>query len=134
MTLAFGTNYRITQGAFSFLPDLTDAQIQKQIAYAISKGWSVAIESTPYPHPRNSYWEMWGLPLFDIQDPSVAMYEIDRCRAARKNQYTRIMCYDNTRGVESCALSFMIDRPDEEVTFSLIRQEATGRRLVYTLS
>jgi ribulose-bisphosphate carboxylase small chain len=31
---------RITQGAFSFLPDLTDEQIQKQAEYAISKGWA----------------------------------------------------------------------------------------------
>ena len=134
MTLAFEANYRITQGAFSFLPDLTDEQIAKQIQFAISRGWSVAIESTPYPHPRNSYWEMWGLPLFDLQDPAVAMFEVDRCRAARPNEYTRITCFDNSRGVESCGLSFMINRPDTETKFGLTRMEATGRRLTYTLS
>jgi ribulose-bisphosphate carboxylase small chain len=28
---------RLTQGCFSFLPDLTDQQIEKQVTYAISK-------------------------------------------------------------------------------------------------
>jgi ribulose-bisphosphate carboxylase small chain len=34
---------RLTQGAFSFLPDLTDEQIVKQIQYAISKGWALNV-------------------------------------------------------------------------------------------
>ena len=56
---------RLTQGAFSFLPDLTDEQIKKQVEYAISKGYAIGIEYTDDPHPRNSYWDMWGLPLLD---------------------------------------------------------------------
>ncbi len=45
---------RLTQGAFSFLPDLTDEQIVKQIQYAISRGWALNVEWTDDPHPRNS--------------------------------------------------------------------------------
>jgi ribulose-bisphosphate carboxylase small chain len=41
---------RITQGAFSFLPDLTDEQIKKQVQYAISKGLALSIEWTDDPH------------------------------------------------------------------------------------
>ena len=26
------------------------------------------LEFTDDPHPRNTYWEMWGLPMFDLQD------------------------------------------------------------------
>ena len=51
---------RITQGQFSFLPDLSDEQITKQIKYAIDNGWAVNVEYTDDPHPRNTYWEMWG--------------------------------------------------------------------------
>ena len=40
---------RLTQGAFSFLPDLTDEQIVKQIQYAISKGWALNVEFTDDP-------------------------------------------------------------------------------------
>jgi ribulose-bisphosphate carboxylase small chain len=81
---------RLTQCCFSFLPDLTDAQIEKQIAYAISKGWAMNIEWTDDPHPRNCYWELWGLPLFDIPDAATIMYELAECRKAHPNTYIKI--------------------------------------------
>ncbi|RTH98672.1 ribulose bisphosphate carboxylase small subunit, partial [Thermus scotoductus] len=37
---------RITQGTFSYLPDLTDEEIRAQIAYIVKQGWAVAIEYT----------------------------------------------------------------------------------------
>jgi ribulose-bisphosphate carboxylase small chain len=49
---------RLTQGQFSFLPDLTEEQIKKQVQYALDHGWPISIEYTDDPHPRNSYWEM----------------------------------------------------------------------------
>ena len=45
---------RITQGCFSFLPDLTDAQIRTQVQYALDKGWAINLEFTDDPHPRNT--------------------------------------------------------------------------------
>ena len=45
---------RLTQGAFSFLPDLTDEQIGKQVQYALDHGWPISIEYTDDLHPRNS--------------------------------------------------------------------------------
>jgi len=50
---------RVTQGCFSFLPDLTDEQISGQVQYCLGKGWAVNIEFTDDPHPRNNFWEMW---------------------------------------------------------------------------
>ena len=35
---------RITQGTFSFLPDLTDDQIEAQIAYALGNDWAIMVE------------------------------------------------------------------------------------------
>ena len=58
---------RITQGCFSFLPDLTDDQILIQVQYCLEQGWAVNLEFTDDPHPRNTYWEMWGLPMFDLE-------------------------------------------------------------------
>jgi ribulose-bisphosphate carboxylase small chain len=49
---------RITQGTFSYLPDLTDEQIEAQLRYALRNGWSIMIEHTDDPHPRNALWEM----------------------------------------------------------------------------
>jgi ribulose-bisphosphate carboxylase small chain len=44
---------RITQGSFSFLPDLTDAEILAQLQYALDRGWAISIEDSDDPHPRN---------------------------------------------------------------------------------
>ena len=59
---------RITQGTFSFLPDLTDEQITRQVQYCLDNGWAVNIEFTDDPHPRNTYWDMWELPMFDLRE------------------------------------------------------------------
>ena len=124
---------KLTQGAFSFLPDLTDEQITKQIQYAIDKSWAISIEYTDDPHPRNSYWEMWGLPLFDIKDPAAILFELNMARKAKPNYYVKMCGFDNSRGVESCVLSFIVQRPAYEPGFKLTRQEGKGRNLVYTI-
>nr|QCI09095.1 ribulose-1,5-bisphosphate carboxylase/oxygenase small subunit [Inkyuleea mariana] len=123
---------RLTQGTFSFLPDLTDEQITKQLNYAISNKWAINIEFTEDPHPRNNYWELWGLPLFDIADASTVMYEINSCRKQHTTQYIKINAFDNTRGVESCVLSFIINRPSYEPGFELVRTEDVGRNQRYS--
>ena len=124
---------KLTQGWFSFLPDLTDEQITKQIQYAIDKSWAISIEYTDDPHPRNAYWEMWGLPLFDVKDPAAILFEINMARKAKPNYYVKVAGFDNTRGVESCSISFIVQRPAYEPGFKLVRQETQGRNLVYTL-
>jgi ribulose-bisphosphate carboxylase small chain len=124
---------KLTQGAFSFLPDLTDEQITKQIQYALDNSWAISIEYTDDPHPRNSYWEMWGLPLFDIKDPAAVLFEVNMAKKAKPNYYIKVCCFDNTRGVESCCLSFIANRPAYEPGFKLVRQEGKSRNIVYTL-
>ena len=125
---------RLTQGAFSFLPDLTDEQIVKQIQYAISKGWALNVEFTDDPHPRNSYWDLWGLPLFGVKDPAAVMFEINSCRKAKPAFYVKVNAFDNSRGVESCCLSFIVQRPtSNEPGFQLQRQEDTSRTIRYTI-
>ena len=96
---------RITQGSFSYLPDLTDEQIKRQVDYGIKSGFAIGIEYTDDPHPRNSYWEMWGLPLFDIKDSSTVMYELSEARKAFPNQYIKINAFNNARGVESASMN-----------------------------
>jgi ribulose-bisphosphate carboxylase small chain len=102
---------RLTQGCFSFLPDLTDQQIEKQVTYAISKGWAMNVEWTDDPHPRNNYWELWGLPLFDIKDPASVMFELQEARKACAAGYIRMNAFDASYGVESCVMSFIVNRP-----------------------
>ena len=71
---------RMTQGTFSFLPDLTDDEVRAQIQYALDQGWACAIEYTDDPHPRNTYWEMFGIPMFELEDAAAVMTEIQACR------------------------------------------------------
>lgn len=124
---------RVTQGTFSFLPDLTDAQIEKQIAYAISRGWSLSIEHTDDAHPRNVFWEMWGPPMFDLREPSPVMEELRACRAANPNRYVKLNAFDSTRGWETVRLSFIVQRPEDEPGFGLVREEGPGRVVRYSI-
>ncbi|MGH8269020.1 MAG: ribulose bisphosphate carboxylase small subunit, partial [Steroidobacteraceae bacterium] len=102
---------RLTQGTFSFLPDLTDAQIASQIEYCLGNGWAVSVEYTDDPHPRNTYWEMFGKPMFDIRDAAGVMMEVNACRKAFPNHYIKLNAFDSMRGRESLRLSFIIGRP-----------------------
>ncbi len=124
---------RVTQGQFSFLPDLTDDEIRAQIAYGLSRGYAWSVEYTDDPHPRNTYWEMFGMPMFDLRDPAGVMLELSGCRKTFPNHYIRLMAFDSTRGIESIAMSFIVNRPAKEPGFGLVRQEADGRQMRYTV-
>ncbi|MGH8296668.1 MAG: ribulose bisphosphate carboxylase small subunit [Steroidobacteraceae bacterium] len=123
---------RVTQGTFSFLPELTDEQIVRQIEYCLGKGWAVAVEYTDDPHPRNAYWEMFGMPMFDIRDAAGVMMEVNACRKTFPNHYIKINAFDSTRGRESLRLSFIVGRPAAEPGFGLVREEGPGRSVRYT--
>jgi ribulose-bisphosphate carboxylase small chain len=123
---------RITQGTFSFLPDFTDEEIKEQVQYCLDNEWSVAVEYTDDPHPRNVYWHMWKLPLFDLKDPAGVMEEITECRKTFPNHYVRINGYDRSLGRQTIAISFIVNRPPNEEGFTLERQEAADRAIRYT--
>ena len=123
---------KITQGTFSFLPDLTDDEIRAQMEYALQQGWSLSVEYTDDPHPRNCYWEMFGTPMFDLRDAAGAMLELQECRKTFPNHYIKINAFDSTRGIESIRLSFIVNRPANEPGFALIRQEGENRMVRYT--
>lgn len=123
---------RITQGCFSFLPDLSDAQIRRQVQYCLDRGWAVNLEHSDDPHPRNSYWEMWGLPMFDVRDAAGVMLELAACRKACGERYIRLSAFDATHGWESLRISFLVNRPQAEPGFALQREECGGRRIRYT--
>ena len=123
---------RITQGTFSYLPDLTDDEIVLQIDYCLAHGWPLSIEYTDDPHPRNTYWEMWGLPMFDLADAAGVMMELDACRTAHPDLYVKLDAYDARLGRQTTALSFIVQRPAVEPGFRLDRQERGDRRIGYS--
>ena len=125
---------KITQGAFSFLPDLTDEQISAQVEYCLNNGWAIGVEYTDDPHPRNYLWEMWGMPMFDLRDAAGVMMEVRACRQAFPDHYIRINAFDSTRGFETVRLSFIVNRPKVEPTFRMSRTEVAGRTVNVTLT
>ena len=124
---------RVTQGSFSYLPDLTEAQIKKQVEYMLSKSWAVNIEWTDDPHPRNTYWELWGLPLFDCKDVGAVMFELAECKRFNPEGYIKINGFDATIGTESCTMSFIAYRPAKEPGFFVGRTEGEGRNQKYAI-
>jgi ribulose-bisphosphate carboxylase small chain len=125
---------RITQGTFSFLPDLTDAQIALQVEYALRQGWAVSLEYTDDPHPRNTYWEMWGMPMFDLADPAGVLAELDECRKIHgETSYIKLNAFDSTLGFETMRLSFIVHRPAQEASYRLRRTDDHGRTMRYAL-
>ncbi len=124
---------RLTQGQFSYLPELTDKQISAQIEYALGKNWAIGVEYTDDPHPRNTYWEMYGNPMFDLKDASGILKEVNACRKTFPNHYIRLTAFDATQGVESVQMSYIVNRPKTEPGFGLTRQEIGGRQIQYTV-
>ncbi|MGI8429308.1 MAG: ribulose bisphosphate carboxylase small subunit [Solirubrobacteraceae bacterium] len=126
---------RITQGTFSYLPELTDDQITSQIKYSLEQGWAMSVEYTDDPHPRNSYWEMWELPQFDLppDEAGKVLEQVTDCREAHPEQYIKVLAYDPRAGRQTTALSFIVNRPENEPGYRLDRTESHDRVIRYQL-
>ena len=70
--------------------------------------------------------------MFDLKDPAGIMGEIRQCRATFPTHYMRVNAFDASHGVESVAISFIVNRPPEEPGYHLVRAEEAGRRIAYT--
>ena len=129
------TGLRITQGTFSYLPEFSDDDIRAQVQYGLDNDWAPSIEFTDDPHPRNVYWDMWGMPMFpeDDVDPDQVLHEVNRCRDAFPNKYIRVSLYNPKLTKQTTALQFLVNRPDHEPGYYIQRQETHDRTINYTL-
>lgn len=125
------TERRLRQGQFSYLPDLTDEEVIAQIRYAVDNGWAVGVEHTDDPHPRNTYWEMWDRPLFDLADPHDAVAQVEACRRAFPEHYVAVSAYDSSLARQVKTMWFIVQRPSPEPTFVLDRTTHRGRTQLY---
>ena len=104
----------------------------------MNESLAVAVEYIDDPPPPcNTYWDMWGLPLFGAKTPDPIICEINKCRDERPKYYVKVNSFDNKRGIESAVLSYIAHRPDQikdyEPGFRLVRAEMEGRKIGYTL-
>lgn len=94
---------------FSYLPPLTEDQIVKQVDHILRHGLIPAIEHTRRPSPRDAFWSMWKLPLFDAQTAQEVLAEVEACVRAHPDSFVKLNGYDPRR--QGQAASFVIRRP-----------------------
>ena len=104
----------------SYLPDMTEAQLAKEVDYLLRKGWVPCLEfdhngfifrdghkSPGYYDGRT--WTMWKLPMFGCTDSSQVVKEVNEAKKAYPNAFVRIIGFDNRRQVQ--CISFIAYKP-----------------------
>lgn len=91
-------------GTFSYLPQLTDAELRKQVEYIISKGWNPGIEHTEPENAMANYWYMWKLPMFGETDVDAVFKEIEACKTVNPKNHVRLIGYDNFKQTQGTAM------------------------------
>ena len=76
---------------------------------------------------------MFGPPMFDLRDAAGIMDELAHCRATFGNHYIRLTAFDSTAGTESIVMSIIVNRPETEPGFRLVRHEDAGRTVRYSI-
>jgi ribulose-bisphosphate carboxylase small chain len=80
---------------FSYLPEMDQARIRKQVEYIVSKGWNPAIEHSEPENAFDHYWYMWKLPLFGETNVDTILAEAEACHKAHPDNHVRLVGYDN---------------------------------------
>jgi ribulose-bisphosphate carboxylase small chain len=94
---------------FSYLPPLSPEQLAGQIRSILARRLVVGIEYTTAPDPRDHYWVMWKLPLFDVDDPEAVLAELEACQRSNPGAYVKINGYDPVR--QGQVVSFVASQP-----------------------
>jgi ribulose-bisphosphate carboxylase small chain len=94
---------------FSYLPSLTTSQVLRQVQYLLQQGLVPAVEYIEQPAPRDHYWTMWKLPLFEARAAEDVVAEIEACTTAHPRSYIKLIGYDRRRQTQ--AVSFVVHRP-----------------------
>jgi len=101
----------------SYLPQLSNPEIEKQISYMIRNGWTPALEMSEdgdvYLNTRmgpgyydNRYWSQYKLPMFGCTDPYQVVAEIENCKREYPTAKVRVIAYDSVKQVQAAA--FMV--------------------------
>ncbi|MBZ0070493.1 MAG: ribulose bisphosphate carboxylase small subunit [Thiohalobacteraceae bacterium] len=89
---------------FSYLPAMKDSDMEKQVAYIVSKGWNPAIEHTETENAFDHYWYMWKLPMFGETDVKKILAEAEACHKAHPKHHVRLVGYDNLKQSQGASM------------------------------
>eukprot|EP00958_Prasinococcus_capsulatus_P025359 scaffold4267_cov393-Prasinococcus_capsulatus_cf.AAC.4 len=106
----------------SYLPQLSDADIARQVEYITYNNWAPCIEfdcigggaisrehQSVAGYYDGRYWAMWKLPLFGCTDPRQVLEEIQACKREYPDSFVRIIGFDPERQVQ--VVSFIVAKP-----------------------
>ncbi|MBK5937398.1 MAG: ribulose bisphosphate carboxylase small subunit [Halorhodospira halophila] len=89
---------------FSYLPEMSDADVRKQVQYIVDQGWNPAIEHTEPENAFDHYWYMWKLPMFGETDVDAILKEAEACHKEHPEHHVRLIGYDNYRQTQGTAM------------------------------
>merc|ERR1711869_81525 len=96
----------------SYLPQLSNDDIRKQIDYTIRNNWTPGLEFSDdgdiYLNTRmgpgyydNRYWSMYKLPMFGCTNSADVIREIENCRKEFPNAKVRVVGFDSIKQVQA---------------------------------
>merc|ERR1719240_1988265 len=96
----------------SYLPQLTNDQIAKQIGFMLRNNWAPALEFSEDPdiylntrmgpgYYDNRYWSLYKLPMFGCSDPNEVVREIEACKREFPSAKIRVIAFDSKRQVQT---------------------------------
>jgi ribulose-bisphosphate carboxylase small chain len=94
---------------FSYLPQLTDAEVRAQVANLSREGLIPGLEYTYEPSSRDSFWSLWKLPFVDRPSPDAVLAELDQCAAEHPDAHIKLVGYDSIR--QGQVVSFVVRSP-----------------------
>merc|ERR1712138_180526 len=109
---AYSPNNGKKYETLSYLPQLSNQDISKQIDYMIRNNWTPCLEFSEdgdiYLNTRmgpgyydNRYWTMYKLPMFGCSDANEVIREIDNCKNEFGNAKIRVLGFDAKRQVQT---------------------------------
>lgn len=96
---------------FSYLPEMDDAEMRKQVQYIVDQGWNPAIEHTEPENAAGSFWYMWKLPMFGETDVDRILAEAEACHKAHPNNHVRLVGYNNYTQCKGAEMVIYRGRP-----------------------
>lgn len=91
-------------GTFSYLPEMDETALRRQVAHLVDEGLTPAIEHVEPDRATATYWYLWKLPMFGVTDPDAIVEELQECRDANPGHHVRLIGYDNRRQTQGVSL------------------------------
>merc|ERR1712232_350710 len=96
----------------SYLPQLSNDAIKKQIDFIIKNHWTPCLEMSDdgdiYQNTQmgpnyydNRYWSLYKLPMFGCTDPGDVVREVEACKREYPNAKVRVVAFDPIKQVQT---------------------------------